>query len=231
MTPAATSPSEPVVSALGTVLRRLRRGRGLAQRDLLQPLHLGSHSAIVDYEAGRRIPPEAVIEAYERFFNLTPGTLARLREQALAERAAPEPAHASTPAPRQLPAAIEHFTGRTGELVRLDRLLRESGTAIPVVISAVNGMGGIGKTTLAVHWAHQARDSFPDGELYIDLQGFIPPGIRSPRRTQSAASLPHSACRRSGCPPRSTGARFCTARSWRIAGCWCFWTTPATPSR
>lgn len=180
MTPAATPPSEPVASALGTVLRRLRRGRGLAQRDLLQPLHLGSHSAIVDYEAGRRIPPEAVIEAYERFFNLAPGTLARLREQALAERAAPEPgpeaAPVSPPAPRQLPAAIEHFTGRTGELVRLDRLLRESGTAIPVVISAVNGMGGIGKTTLAVHWAHQARDSFPDGELYIDLQGFHPSG-------------------------------------------------------
>ncbi|HEU5356425.1 MAG TPA: tetratricopeptide repeat protein [Actinocrinis sp.] len=176
MTPAAIPPSEPNVSALGTALRRLRRGRGLAQRDLLQPLHLGSHSAIVDYEAGRRIPPEAVVEAYERFFNLAPGTLTRLREQALAERAAPEPAPLSPPAPRQLPAAIEHFTGRTGELVRLDRLLRESGTAVPVVISAVNGMGGIGKTTLAVYWAHQARDSFPDGELYIDLQGFHPSG-------------------------------------------------------
>lgn len=232
MTPTAKQPSEAAPPALGTVLRRLRRGRGLAQRDLLQPLHLGSHSAIVDYEAGRRIPPEAVIEAYERFFNLAPGTLARLREHALSERAAwearlagparptaiPGPAevgrggsesaadatgtaaassHAPAPRsvpparsagsdetapsartgpPRQLPAAIEHFTGRIGELVRLDRLLRESDIAVPVVISAVNGMGGIGKTTLAVHWAHQARDSFPDGELYIDLQGFHPSG-------------------------------------------------------
>lgn len=200
MTPTAKPPPEPVAPTLGTVLRRLRRGRGLAQRDLLQPLHLGSHSAIVDYEAGRRIPPEAVIEAYERFFNLAPGTLGKLREQALAERAEAEadgpeavaptatgtvrfsqdqtaaarPVRAS--APRQLPVAIEHFTGRTGELVRLDRLLRERDTAVPVIISAVNGMGGIGKTTLAVHWAHQARDSFPDGELYIDLQGFHPSG-------------------------------------------------------
>ena len=75
---------------LGGVLRRLRRGRGLAQRDLLQPLHLGSHSAIVDYESGRRIPPEAVVRDYERLFGLEPGTLARLREQALVARAAAE---------------------------------------------------------------------------------------------------------------------------------------------
>jgi len=196
MTPVDTSPSEPVTPALGTVLRRLRRGRGLAQRDLLQPLHLGSHSAIVDYEAGRRIPPEAVIDAYERFFNLAPGSLVRLREHALAQRAEQEArleedarvtvgagaadsgeigAESRKP-PHLLPSAIEHFTGRTGELTHLDRLLRGTVAAAPVVISAVSGMGGIGKTTLAVHWAHQARDSFPDGELYIDLQGFHPSG-------------------------------------------------------
>ncbi len=208
MAPVATPhpPSEPMAAKLGPVLRRLRRSRGLAQRDLLQPLHLGSHSAIVEYEAGRRIPGENVIEGYERFFNLAPGTLGRLRDQALAERADSDEesageageaqsasesrevavrsaddasGDASGPAPlipRQLPPATEHFTGRLGELVRLDRLLRESDTAMPVVISAVNGMGGIGKTTLAVYWAHQARDSFPDGELYVDLQGFHPSG-------------------------------------------------------
>jgi len=182
---------------LGAALRNLRRSRGLAQRDLLRPLHLGSHSAIVDFEAGRRIPPNAVIAAYERFFELPDGTLRKLRERALAERAAAEapiglgsarltgptePAGPTRPGPkepvtpRQLPAMPESFIGRVAELAQLDRLLRDRETSTPVVISAVSGMGGIGKTALAVHWAHQARDNFRDGELYIDMQGYHPSG-------------------------------------------------------
>ena len=179
--------SEPGRQALGDALRSLRRSRGLAQRDLLRPLHLGSHSAIVDFEAGRRIPPAAVITAYEQFFGLDSGTLGLLREQALAARAAAEERARSEPGrvarpvpgsavPRQLPAAPEIFTGRTAELAQLDRLLRDRETSTPVVISAVSGMGGIGKTALAVHWAHQARESFSDGELYIDMQGYHPTG-------------------------------------------------------
>src|SRR6185437_16123849 len=78
--------------------------------------------------------------------------------------------------PRQLPATPESFTGRAAELAQLDRLLRDRETSTPVVISAVSGMGGIGKTALAVHWAHQARDNFHDGELYIDMQGYHPSG-------------------------------------------------------
>jgi tetratricopeptide (TPR) repeat protein/transcriptional regulator with XRE-family HTH domain len=181
----ATDKSESASKHLGASLRSLRRGRGLAQRDLLRPLHLGSHSAIVDYEAGRRIPPDAVIAAYERFFELPAGTLRKLRERALAERAAAEAATRYEPVrqaaerpvtPRQLPAGPESFTGRVAELAQLDRLLRDRETSTPVVISAVSGMGGIGKTALAVHWAHQARDNFRDGELYIDMQGYHPSG-------------------------------------------------------
>jgi transcriptional regulator with XRE-family HTH domain len=73
---------------LGALLRRLRRGRGLTQRDLKGPLHLGSHTAVAAWEAGRRLPPAGILAAYERYFGLPPGQLARLREQALAERAA-----------------------------------------------------------------------------------------------------------------------------------------------
>lgn len=184
----ATDRSESASQYLGASLRSLRRSRGLAQRDLLRPLHLGSHSAIVEYEAGRRIPPDAVIAAYERFFELPAGTLRKLREQALAARAAAGAVPRSGPVrqaaeirkqpvtPRQLPAIPESFTGRAAELAQLDRLLRDRETSTPVVISAVSGMGGIGKTALAVHWAHQARDNFRDGELYIDMQGYHPSG-------------------------------------------------------
>jgi len=184
----ATDKSESASQRLGASLRSLRRSRGLSQRDLLRPLHVGSHSAIVEYEAGRRIPPDAVVAAYERFFELPDGTLRKLRARALAERAAAEagsrkgPVHqglegrGSVVTPRQLPATPESFTGRAAELAQLDRLLRDRETSTPVVISAVSGMGGIGKTALAVHWAHQARDNFRDGELYIDMQGFHPSG-------------------------------------------------------
>jgi hypothetical protein len=78
---------------------------------------------------------------------------------------------------QQLPAAVAHFAGRTGELATLTGLLRgraeRGGT---VVISAIGGTAGVGKTALAVHWAHQVADRFPDGQLYVNLRGFDPSG-------------------------------------------------------
>jgi tetratricopeptide (TPR) repeat protein len=62
------------------------------------------------------------------------------------------------------------FTGRAMELEQLDAMLTESSGT--VVISAINGTAGIGKTALALHWAHQVTDRFPDGQLYINLRGF-----------------------------------------------------------
>jgi DNA-binding SARP family transcriptional activator len=80
-------------------------------------------------------------------------------------------------APRQLPAAVAHFTGRANELRMLSgslaRLGRADGT---VVISAIGGTAGVGKTALAVHWAHQVAERFPDGQLYVNLRGFGPSG-------------------------------------------------------
>lgn len=76
--------------------------------------------------------------------------------------------------PRQLPADVPGFAGRADELARLDSLLEhgEPGTATAVVICAIAGTAGVGKTALAVHWAHRVRDQFPDGQLYIDLLGY-----------------------------------------------------------
>lgn len=81
----------------------------------------------------------------------------------------------SWPAPRQLPPDVATFTGRTAELRELDALLsgaRADGPATAVGISAIEGAAGIGKTALAVHWAHRVSGRFPDGQLYVNLRGY-----------------------------------------------------------
>jgi DNA-binding SARP family transcriptional activator/tetratricopeptide (TPR) repeat protein len=74
--------------------------------------------------------------------------------------------------PKQLPAEPHGFTGRAAELSALDSLLpdrdRERGT---VTIATISGTAGVGKTALAVHWAHRVRDRFPDGQFYASLRG------------------------------------------------------------
>ncbi|WP_158886019.1 ATP-binding protein [Amycolatopsis anabasis] len=87
-----------------------------------------------------------------------------------------DPGRAGSP-PRQLPLAIRDFTGRAEYVTALDALLPahdESGGSSAVVISAVDGAAGIGKTTLAVWWGHRVRDRFPDGTLYFNLRGYGP---------------------------------------------------------
>jgi hypothetical protein len=81
--------------------------------------------------------------------------------------------------PRQLPAAAAHFVGRVAELKALDELFDQTGgedDAIgpAVIISAIDGTAGIGKTALALRWAHRAADRFGDGQLYVNLRGFDP---------------------------------------------------------
>ncbi|OLE28136.1 MAG: hypothetical protein AUG44_08270 [Actinobacteria bacterium 13_1_20CM_3_71_11] len=87
-------------------------------------------------------------------------------------RGAPVPTPTgTTPAgavPAQLPADPASFAGRTPYLARLDAL-----TAATV---AIDGTAGVGKTALAVHWAHRVRDRYPDGQLYVNLRGFDPSG-------------------------------------------------------
>jgi tetratricopeptide (TPR) repeat protein len=86
-------------------------------------------------------------------------------------------------APRQLPAAPWSFAGRTGELATLAAAVDATAGGGTVVISAIAGAGGIGKTWLALLCAHRHLDRFPDGQLFVDLRGFspegepVPPGI------------------------------------------------------
>ncbi|MEW2473308.1 tetratricopeptide repeat protein [Micromonospora gifhornensis] len=74
--------------------------------------------------------------------------------------------------PRQLPAAVPSFVGRRAALARLAALLPTGGRAATVPIVLISGMAGVGKTTLAVRYAHQVADRFPDGQLYVNLRGF-----------------------------------------------------------
>jgi tetratricopeptide (TPR) repeat protein len=78
-------------------------------------------------------------------------------------------------APAQLPMEVRGFTGRVDELRRLDAIAAaQNDNPTAVIISALSGTAGVGKTALAVHWAHGVAEHFPDGQLYANLRGFDP---------------------------------------------------------
>jgi Helix-turn-helix domain/NB-ARC domain len=194
----------------GRWLRRQREAAGLTQDDLAELTGL-SVRAISDLERGRtRRPHPRSIRTLAGALGLsgavTDTLIARYRAGgAAAVPPPPEPAAPErhpvgvTPAvaPRQLPAVVAHFTGRAEELRGLDRLaaLPGNGTGGAVRISAIDGMAGVGKTALALHWAHGHADQFPDGQLYLNLRGFDPSGTPVPaatavRRLLEALSAP-----------------------------------------
>jgi len=84
--------------------------------------------------------------------------------------------------PAQLPPDITGFTGRVAQLRRLDQALaaNRAGRLKAPAIWAISGMAGVGKTALAVHWAHQVAEQFSDGQLHVDLRGYAPTPARDP---------------------------------------------------
>ncbi|MFD9699158.1 BTAD domain-containing putative transcriptional regulator [Lentzea sp. NPDC059081] len=103
---------------------------------------------------------------------IDPGVALRDLHQSIL-RADPElRPHRNTIVPRQLPPDLASFTGRGDDLAQLDRLLPRGAAGRAVVISAIAGSAGVGKSTLAVRWAHQVRDRFPDGQLAVNLRGY-----------------------------------------------------------
>ncbi|MFF4692238.1 BTAD domain-containing putative transcriptional regulator [Streptomyces sp. NPDC001307] len=107
-----------------------------------------------------------------------PGPELRAAQQHLLQRkvyrgvARPQPPAPGAPVPARLPADCVVFAGRQSVLGQcLELLPLEGEVRSQAVVVALCGMAGVGKTTLAVHWAHLAADRFPDGQIYVDLQG------------------------------------------------------------
>ena len=121
--------------------------------------------------------------------------------------------------PRQLPAAVADFTG-AAELATLTGMLDQAEAAGPgtVVISAINGTAGVGKTALAVHWAHQVASRFPDGQLYVNLRGFDPSGARSRGRVDPGVPRCSGRAARTGSRPVWMPGPGCTGAWWLAGG-------------
>jgi transcriptional regulator with XRE-family HTH domain len=152
---------------------------GLTQEELARRAEL-SVRAIRDLESGRvRAPRQVSVRLLTEAFGLQ----GREREDFVGQaRAAMKPSRevdaavGQFMAPAQLPLAVPGFAGRSAQLPALDAAASVAAGSRPVtvVISAVSGTAGVGKTALAVHWAHRVRDQFPDGQLYVNLRGFDP---------------------------------------------------------
>jgi tetratricopeptide (TPR) repeat protein len=139
-------------------------------------------STIHAYVTGRYLAPPDVLDRIVAELGAAPAELREWSEawfRVSADRHALRHAKLTpgTPVrtPHELPTDVPGFTGRIAELDQLNSLLAGAGRgASAVVISAVAGTAGVGKTALAVHWGHAAAKSFPDGSLYVDLRGYDP---------------------------------------------------------
>jgi tetratricopeptide (TPR) repeat protein len=122
------------------------------------------HSPNAAREAYRRVRVIAKETDTTAWVRLVDGDPALIDEQPPLPRSA---------VPHQLPPSTRHFVGRDAELARLSAMLDPPvSTSGTVAIAAIDGTAGIGKTTLALAWAHQVRERFPDGELHVNLRGF-----------------------------------------------------------
>jgi tetratricopeptide (TPR) repeat protein len=169
-------------AGFGTLLRACRLSARLSQQELAGSSGM-SVREISDLERGRtrRPYPDSVRRLAEALglrgeargeFIAAAGR--RLADGAMAgPESRPVPADGGRVVPRQLPGPVGQFAGREAELAALTGLLEGAdGTPAAAVISAIGGTAGVGKTALAVHWAHQVAERFPDGQLYVNLRGY-----------------------------------------------------------
>jgi transcriptional regulator with XRE-family HTH domain len=159
----------------GGLLRDQRFAAGFTQEQLAERSGLSVRS-IRNLERGRvRRPHRESIRLLASALGLSPTARDELAREG---HQRPERQSGATPGaesvlPRQLPPGVPHFTGRSAALKALTDLIADNGASgQALVVSAIDGTAGVGKTALAVHWAHRVADQFPDGQLYMNLRGF-----------------------------------------------------------
>lgn len=153
----------------GLVVRRLRLRAGLTQEGLAERSGV-SVRTIRGIETGsRRNPQLASLAQLADALELSPDD----RHDLLGALGAATPSVTARSVPRQLPAAPRGFAGRARELADLQKAANTAaGDSQATMVAVIAGAGGIGKTSLALHWAHDHLDWFPDGQLFVDLRGF-----------------------------------------------------------
>ena len=172
--------------ALGGYVRRRRLAVGLSQQQLAEASGLSVRS-IGDLERGstrwpypdslRRLADALDIQDQERQELFRAARRHYATSVAVDGQDAQAPRHRpGSVVPRQLPAPVQHFAGRADELAALGGLLDRAGkdSETTLVISAIGGLAGVGKSALAIQWAHQVAGKFPDGQLYVNLRGYDP---------------------------------------------------------
>jgi len=156
----------PLRESLWALLMRALFGSG-RRADALDAYH----------SARRRLADELGIEPGEELQTMH-GLVLMGRSQSADEGPALLP-----PVPRQLPLDVPGFVGRAVELAGLDELLADHpGSPAALTVGVIAGIAGVGKTTLAVHWARRVADHFPDGQLWASLRCHDPSTAVSPDR-------------------------------------------------
>lgn len=155
-----------MAEGFGARLRQARLAAGWSLRDLAQRVHY-SVAYLSRVENGHRAPTIALARRCDD--ELATG-------ETLAELVRPAPPSAprdrDLPVPRQLPATTPYFVGRATDLDRLTAAREKPRDSTTIL--AITGTAGVGKTTLALCWAHRVQADFPDGQLHLNLRGFGP---------------------------------------------------------
>jgi transcriptional regulator with XRE-family HTH domain len=148
---------------LGGELARLRRNADLSLRDLEKAIHY-SYSYLSRIENGKVPLNHKVAQACDAALKTNGALVAALEDAAR-----------DTIPPAQLPPAPPLLVGRKAELDAMSEGTNGRPRGTPAVI-VIDGQAGVGKTALALRWAHQVAKQYEDGQLYADLRGFAPPG-------------------------------------------------------